>query len=72
MVPKVVPYGVLLTADRPIMLGLAGDGLFASFAKLIGRGEWASDELPKTGTRRKPECSRDDGGRLSTRKRRMG
>src|SRR5260370_29113495 len=26
------------------MLGLAGDGLFAAFAKLIGRGEWASDE----------------------------
>jgi crotonobetainyl-CoA:carnitine CoA-transferase CaiB-like acyl-CoA transferase len=41
---QVVPYGVFTTADRPIMLGLAGDGLFASFAKLIGRGEWVSDE----------------------------
>jgi crotonobetainyl-CoA:carnitine CoA-transferase CaiB-like acyl-CoA transferase len=41
---QVVPYGVFPTADRPIMLGLAGDGLFASFAKLIGRGEWVSDE----------------------------
>ena len=41
---QVVPYGVFPTADRPIMLGLAGDGLFAAFAKLIGRGEWASDE----------------------------
>jgi crotonobetainyl-CoA:carnitine CoA-transferase CaiB-like acyl-CoA transferase len=41
---QVVPYGVFPTADRPIMLGLAGDGLFAAFAKLIGRGEWVSDE----------------------------
>src|SRR6202008_605278 len=24
--------------------GLAGDGLFAAFAKLIGSGEWATDE----------------------------
>jgi formyl-CoA transferase len=41
---QVVLYGVFPTADRPIMLGLAGDGLFAAFAKLIGRGEWATDE----------------------------
>ena len=41
---QVVPYGVFPTADRPIMLGLAGDGLFAAFAKLIGRGEWVTDE----------------------------
>src|ERR1700751_774895 len=41
---QVVPYGVFPTADRPIMLGLAGDGLFATFAKLIGRAEWISDE----------------------------
>jgi len=41
---QVVPYGVFPTADRPIMLGLAGDGLFATFAKLIGRGEWVTDE----------------------------
>ena len=41
---QVVPYGVFPTADRPIMLGLAGDGLFATFAKLTGRGEWVTDE----------------------------
>ena len=41
---QVVPYGVFQTADRPIMLGLAGDGLFAAFAKLVGRSEWANDE----------------------------
>ena len=41
---QIVPYGVFPTADRPIMLGLAGDGLFATFAKLIGRGEWVNDE----------------------------
>ncbi|WP_426436645.1 CaiB/BaiF CoA transferase family protein [Bradyrhizobium genosp. P] len=41
---QIVPYGVFPTADRPIMLGLAGDGLFAAFAKLIGRGEWINDE----------------------------
>jgi len=41
---QIVPYGVFPTADRPIMLGLAGDGLFATFAKLIGRGEWINDE----------------------------
>jgi crotonobetainyl-CoA:carnitine CoA-transferase CaiB-like acyl-CoA transferase len=31
------------TVDQPIMLGLAGDGLFATFAKLIGRAEWIND-----------------------------
>jgi crotonobetainyl-CoA:carnitine CoA-transferase CaiB-like acyl-CoA transferase len=41
---QVVPYGVFQTADRPIMLGLAGDGLFAAFARLIGRAEWVNDE----------------------------
>jgi formyl-CoA transferase len=41
---QIVPYGVFPTADRPIMLGLAGDGLFAAFAKLIGRAEWVNDE----------------------------
>ena len=41
---QIVPYGVFPTADRPIMLGLAGDGLFAAFAKLIGRSEWLNDE----------------------------
>jgi crotonobetainyl-CoA:carnitine CoA-transferase CaiB-like acyl-CoA transferase len=41
---NVVPYGVFATADRPMMLGLAGDGLFASFAKLVGREEWLADE----------------------------
>jgi formyl-CoA transferase len=41
---QIVPYGVFPTADRPIMLGLAGDGLFAAFAKLIGRAEWINDE----------------------------
>jgi crotonobetainyl-CoA:carnitine CoA-transferase CaiB-like acyl-CoA transferase len=40
---QVVPYGVFPTADQPIMLGLAGDGLFATFAKLIGRAEWIND-----------------------------
>jgi formyl-CoA transferase len=41
---QIVPYGVFPTADRPIMLGLAGDGLFAAFARLIGRSEWIKDE----------------------------
>lgn len=41
---QIVPYGVFQTADRPIMLGLAGDGLFAAFAKLISRAEWIDDE----------------------------
>jgi crotonobetainyl-CoA:carnitine CoA-transferase CaiB-like acyl-CoA transferase len=41
---QVVPYGVFPTADRPIMLGLAGDGLFALFAKLVGQEEWIKDE----------------------------
>jgi crotonobetainyl-CoA:carnitine CoA-transferase CaiB-like acyl-CoA transferase len=41
---QIVPYGLFPTADRPIMLGLAGDGLFAAFAKLIGRSEWLNDE----------------------------
>src|ERR1700751_1133421 len=40
---QVVPSGVFPTADQPIMLGLAGDGLFATFAKLIGRAEWIND-----------------------------
>jgi formyl-CoA transferase len=41
---NVVPYGVFATADRPMMLGLAGDGLFESFARLVGREEWLTDE----------------------------
>jgi crotonobetainyl-CoA:carnitine CoA-transferase CaiB-like acyl-CoA transferase len=41
--PHAVPYGVFSTADRPIMLGCAGDGLFAVLAKLLGHAEWASD-----------------------------
>jgi formyl-CoA transferase len=41
---QIVPYGVFPTADHPIMLGLAGDGLFAVFAKLIDRAEWINDE----------------------------
>jgi crotonobetainyl-CoA:carnitine CoA-transferase CaiB-like acyl-CoA transferase len=41
---QIVPYGVFPTADQPIMLGLAGDGLFAAFARLVGRGEWINDE----------------------------
>jgi crotonobetainyl-CoA:carnitine CoA-transferase CaiB-like acyl-CoA transferase len=36
---QIVPYGVFPTANRPIILGLAGDGLFAAFGELIGRGE---------------------------------
>jgi formyl-CoA transferase len=40
---NVVPYGVFATADRPLMLGCAGDGLFSSFAKLVERYEWVDD-----------------------------
>jgi crotonobetainyl-CoA:carnitine CoA-transferase CaiB-like acyl-CoA transferase len=49
---QVVPYGVFPTANRPIMLGLAGDGLFAAFAKLIGRSEWFNDERFATNSAR--------------------
>jgi crotonobetainyl-CoA:carnitine CoA-transferase CaiB-like acyl-CoA transferase len=40
---NIVPYGVFSTADRPIMLGCAGDALFAGFAKLVGHSEWIQD-----------------------------
>lgn len=39
----IVPYGVYGTADRPLMLACAGDGLFAVFARLVGHPEWATD-----------------------------
>jgi crotonobetainyl-CoA:carnitine CoA-transferase CaiB-like acyl-CoA transferase len=41
---QIVPYGIFPAADRPIMLGLAGDGLFYSFSRLLGREEWIKDE----------------------------
>ncbi|HET6971861.1 MAG TPA: CoA transferase [Phenylobacterium sp.] len=39
----IVPYGVYATADHPIMLGCAGDGLFALLARLLDRADWLMD-----------------------------
>ena len=40
---NVVPYGVFKTKDRPIMIGCAGDALFATLARLLDRAEWITD-----------------------------
>lgn len=40
---NVVPYGVFKTKDRPIMIGCAGDALFATFARLLDHAEWVTD-----------------------------
>lgn len=39
----VVPYGVFRTADSPILIGCAGDSLFATLAALLGHQEWSED-----------------------------
>ena len=39
----IVPYGVFPTADHPILLGCAGDGLFTILARLLGHPEWSAD-----------------------------
>ncbi len=39
----IVPYGVFQTADHPIMVGCAGDGLFKILARLLGHAEWSDD-----------------------------
>jgi crotonobetainyl-CoA:carnitine CoA-transferase CaiB-like acyl-CoA transferase len=41
--PHAVPYGVFATADHPMIIGCAGDGLFAVLAKLLGHPDWVSD-----------------------------
>jgi formyl-CoA transferase len=40
---NIVPYGVFQTADRPVLVGCAGDALFAAFANLVGHKEWTQD-----------------------------
>jgi crotonobetainyl-CoA:carnitine CoA-transferase CaiB-like acyl-CoA transferase len=39
----IVPYGVFRTGTGPMMIGCAGDGLFAGLARLLGRPEWIDD-----------------------------
>ena len=52
----IVPYGVFQTADRPLILACAGDGLFAAFAGLVGREEWRDD--PRFATNRQRVANR--------------
>jgi len=39
----IVPYGVFPTGTGPMMIGCAGDALFAGLARLLGRTEWIED-----------------------------
>ena len=39
----IVPYGVFQTADAPMIVGCAGDGLFNILAGLLGHPEWTED-----------------------------
>ena len=39
----IVPYGVFPTGTGPMMIGCAGDALFAGLARLLGRPEWIED-----------------------------
>ncbi|MEH2480043.1 crotonobetainyl-CoA:carnitine CoA-transferase CaiB-like acyl-CoA transferase [Nitrobacteraceae bacterium AZCC 2146] len=50
--PHAVPYGVFQTADRPMLLGCAGDGLFATLSKLLGHAEWMENPRYATNSAR--------------------
>lgn len=45
---KVVPFEAFATADGEVVVAAANDRLFAKFAKLLGRPEWAQDERYRT------------------------
>jgi crotonobetainyl-CoA:carnitine CoA-transferase CaiB-like acyl-CoA transferase len=48
----IVPYGVFATADDPVMLACAGDGLFGTLAAALGHNEWLQDSRFATNTAR--------------------
>lgn len=45
---KVVPFDAFPTADGEIVVAAANDRLFAKFAKVLGRPEWAADDRFRT------------------------
>jgi crotonobetainyl-CoA:carnitine CoA-transferase CaiB-like acyl-CoA transferase len=45
---KVVPFEAFATLDGEVVVAAANDRLFAKFAKLLGRPEWAQDERYRT------------------------
>jgi crotonobetainyl-CoA:carnitine CoA-transferase CaiB-like acyl-CoA transferase len=49
---SIVPYGVFATADGPVMLACAGDGLFAALAAALDRKEWLQDSRFATNSAR--------------------
>ena len=53
----IVPYGVYSTADHPIMLGCAGDALFARLSTLLDRPAWRGD--PRFATNAARVANRD-------------
>ncbi len=56
--PTIVPYGVFAAADDKLMLACAGDGLFASLAKLLGHPEWLDN--PRFATNPARVANRDE------------
>jgi crotonobetainyl-CoA:carnitine CoA-transferase CaiB-like acyl-CoA transferase len=41
--PNLVPYQVLATATRPLIVAVGNDRQFAAFARVLGHAEWAED-----------------------------
>jgi crotonobetainyl-CoA:carnitine CoA-transferase CaiB-like acyl-CoA transferase len=50
--PNIVPYQVFACKGGHIILAVANDNQFRSFAKAIGKPEWADDERFKVGSSR--------------------
>jgi crotonobetainyl-CoA:carnitine CoA-transferase CaiB-like acyl-CoA transferase len=55
---NVVPYQVFQCADKPIMLSVGNDRLFANFCRLVERPEWPTDKKYATNEARK--CNEDE------------
>jgi crotonobetainyl-CoA:carnitine CoA-transferase CaiB-like acyl-CoA transferase len=50
--PSIVPYQDFPTADGHMIVTVGNDGQFASFCRVLGHAEWASDERFATNPRR--------------------
>ncbi len=56
--PSIAPYETLAAADRALVVAVGNDGQFASFTRVIGRGELASD--PRFSTNKARVTNREE------------